>query len=475
MRGGDSMAAAAARRTAVLLGVVAVAGLLCLGGLQRDGQSVELAQLSQPDELEPVTNCRFDPKLGTTNCHSSRLYFNGCSDPGCTTLTGVQQEPYAQAYSGRVMYTAQQAKLRGVDPSEGKDGHIEDTVTLGEMYPGVSGANSAEPAPADAEPASFEPDTSQADEDSNAVLYFPTKFNPATAPEEAIQEAGGVSQLEENVAQLAEALSSNTLSLQRLLNKQKEMSGDWGDIQARSKQLHAVRGPPGGPGPVGLRGPAGERGPEGTVGPPGSPGPPGRSIEGPAGFPGPEGDPEYEEDEAGGEEASEEGGEEASEEGGEEGGEEGSEKAAKAHQAPTLYQGSRRPSPYLGKATEPEDNRAWARAKQGMSFAKWQAQQARSHVADTASHLRALGDEISGQQLKNSVLKTFTHQILNKIQPAVKHTVRASGTALQRPKTVKHPLPNAKPSVFAPLLNGVKYILQAVPAGQAPPPGAVPA
>eukprot|EP00960_Hanusia_phi_P069566 767125-Hanusia_phi.AAC.2 len=196
-----------------------------------------LDTLDHPEPLEPVSNCVFDSTLGTTHCHSGRLYFNGCTTPGCTSVTGVQQQEYAQEYSGNKLYTDSQAKTLGVNPGEGRDGQIYDTVTLGEMF-------------------HHPPDsTEQYDDPSSAVLYFPTHFDPRTAPSQEVKRAGGIGNLEENVAALAEALSSNTISLQRLLDKQRYMKQDWKSIAVRAKGLHAVRGPRGAPGEMGLPGP----------------------------------------------------------------------------------------------------------------------------------------------------------------------------------------------------------------------------
>ncbi|KAJ1474068.1 hypothetical protein T484DRAFT_1833752 [Baffinella frigidus] len=256
-----------------------------------NGERVALANLPAPEPLEPVTNCHFDRTTGATNCHSSRLYFNGCSTPGCTSITGVQQNPSAQHLSQAQLYSAQQARAFGLGPTAGTDGQIEDTVTLGDELPAPPGSEPAMPAPTD----------------THAVLYFPTHFDETNAPARAVQEAGGVTNLQEQVAQLAQALSSNTVSLQRMLNKQSNMAGDWGDISTgfprmldkqsnmagdwgdisqRAKALHAeprtFRAAPGhllaapgsfgpmglaGPfGPMGLAGPSGERGPPGTMG-----------------------------------------------------------------------------------------------------------------------------------------------------------------------------------------------------------------
>lgn len=148
-----------------------------------NGERVALANLPAPEPLEPVTNCHFDRTTGATNCHSSRLYFNGCSTPGCTSITGVQQNPSAQHLSQAQLYSAQQARAFGLGPTAGTDGQIEDTVTLGDELPAPPGSEPAMPAPTD----------------THAVLYFPTHFDETNAPARAVQEAGGVTNLQEQV------------------------------------------------------------------------------------------------------------------------------------------------------------------------------------------------------------------------------------------------------------------------------------
>jgi hypothetical protein len=65
------------------------------------------------------------------------------------------------------------------DNTQGLDGHIEDEITLGKSLP---------PLPAAPPP-----------EEPSVVLYFPTKFDPATAPPDAVQQAGGMDNLMEQV------------------------------------------------------------------------------------------------------------------------------------------------------------------------------------------------------------------------------------------------------------------------------------
>jgi hypothetical protein len=67
----------------------------------------------------------------------------------------------------------------GLDNTVGLDGHIEDSITLGKSLPPLPAAPPAE--------------------EPSVVLYFPTHFDPATAPPDAVQQAGGVDNLEEQV------------------------------------------------------------------------------------------------------------------------------------------------------------------------------------------------------------------------------------------------------------------------------------
>eukprot|EP00291_Cryptomonas_curvata_P017019 CAMPEP_0172169890 /NCGR_PEP_ID=MMETSP1050-20130122/10962_1 /TAXON_ID=233186 /ORGANISM="Cryptomonas curvata, Strain CCAP979/52" /LENGTH=219 /DNA_ID=CAMNT_0012841009 /DNA_START=72 /DNA_END=728 /DNA_ORIENTATION=- len=182
--------------------------------------------LNQPEHLEPVSNCVFDPVLGATHCHTGRLYFNGCSTPGCTTVTGVQEQPYAQTYSGDKMYTGDQADAYGIDSSKGEDGHIIDSVTLANPMP-------YRPPPLP-KPSRRRP----------ALLEFPNRFNLSTAPEEAVRAAGGISNLQAEVDQLATALSSNTFSLLRIRRQQAALQHDWEAVSDRFGRLQAVAGPP---------------------------------------------------------------------------------------------------------------------------------------------------------------------------------------------------------------------------------------
>ena len=123
--------AAASAVAATVLG----ACLLALSLAPRPRRREMLKSLAVATPLEPVSNCHFDPALGTTNCHSSRLYFNGCMTPGCTGVTGVQEQRHAQAYSGNVLYSRRQADAYGIDSSEGKDGQISDVRTLASSGP----------------------------------------------------------------------------------------------------------------------------------------------------------------------------------------------------------------------------------------------------------------------------------------------------------------------------------------------------
>jgi len=365
-----------------------------------------LETLDHPEPLEPVSNCVFDPTLGTTHCHSGRLYFNGCTTPGCTSVTGVQQQEYSQEYSGKQMYTRQQAKTLGVDPSEGRDGQIYDTVTLGEMFHHPQAAEE------------------RYDDPSSAVLYFPTHFDPRTAPPEEVKRAGGIGNLEENVAALAEALSSNTISLQRLLDKQRYMKQDWKSVTVRAKGLHAVRGPRGPPGLMGLPGPAGERGVPGTMGPPGFPGLPGENVEGPPGPPGAE-DEETEEEPKEEEQVDSE------------------ETEGTEAKGPARIQ----------------LHRQYVMGKEHVHAIQSQAKRS---VESTAQKLRDLQDDIDRISARNSVLNHFTKHILKTIKPAVR--------APHPP-----PSPHEDSTTDSPLARGVQYILQYIPFGQPVPHGAIPA
>jgi hypothetical protein len=131
------------------------------------------------------------------------------------------------------------------------------------------------------------------------VLYFPTSFDPSTAPPDAVKQAGGIDNLMDQVGQLAQALSSNTVSLQRLTNEQQRLDGDWKYVKDRASNLHARVGPRGRDGPPGMPGIQGPRGETGTVGPIGWPGKPGLSLQGPVGRRGRQGD-EVAEEAAGG-------------------------------------------------------------------------------------------------------------------------------------------------------------------------------
>ena len=93
----------------VLMAFVSVAA--CCSSLLLSFWDFKDALLANPEPLEPVSNCVFDPVLGATHCHTGRLYFNGCSTPGCTTVTGVQEQPYAQTYSGNKLYTEEQVTV----------------------------------------------------------------------------------------------------------------------------------------------------------------------------------------------------------------------------------------------------------------------------------------------------------------------------------------------------------------------------
>lgn len=375
-------------RAAVLqLSLFAVVAIVWLGAEARHRSQVVLAQLDSPQPLEPVDNCVFDPSLGTTNCDSARLYFNGCSTPGCTSVTGVQQQPHALDFSHNIMYSKAQAQVLGVNPAEGRDGQIEDTVTLGKELP-------------DVQPELKEPE----DDDSakKAVLYFPTHFESTTAPEWAIKAVGGTTNLEEKVAALAEALSANTIGLQRMLEKEAGMRKDWAMLKRRASLLHAIRGPRGPPGPDGMAGPAGERGPEGTEGPPGFWGSPGKGLEGPQGPQGPEGPvvpagalpPE---DSRGA-------------------------TLQVGHQLAPLYrddkgEGYGAPFPYQ----EPAGYQARG-TQAGPTLGEWQA--AKQRVAGTVSGLKKLREEIEGMTSQHSVLQSFTDRVLRAAQPSARQAAR---------------------------------------------------
>ena len=133
------------------------------------------------------------------------------------------------------------------------------------------------------------------------MLYFPTSFDPSTAPPDAVKQAGGIDNLMDQVGQLAQALSSNTVSLQRLTNEQQRLDGDWKYVKDRASNLHARVGPRGRDGPPGMPGIQGPRGETGTVGPIGWPGKPGLSLQGPVGRQGRQGDEVAEEAGGGGE------------------------------------------------------------------------------------------------------------------------------------------------------------------------------
>jgi len=433
-----------------LRGVVAAAATLCFGCLlvltlmvQQGAQPPwrpELKSLAKAEPLEPVGNCHFDPVLGTTNCHSSRLYFNGCTSAGCTGVTGVQEQPHAQTYSGNMMYTQQQQQILGLDSSEGRDGQIVDRETLGTIgedmpAPDTDGTAtlgetlpSSAPSPA---PLAFDR--------RNAVLYFPTHFKPESAPQEAVQQAGGVSNLQEKIASLAEALSSNTMSLQRMLDKQKDMNADWSQIDARAKMLHAVRGPRGPPGTQGLQGPSGERGPPGTRGPPGFQGEHGEELRGPQGPPGMEGEvvpitPEAQSD---------------------------------ADQTLRMYpEGYGVPTAVYesGREDQPGTSR-------GISFSKFikdQHSNAEASVQKTRSVLHDLQRQITTAQSKNSILRSYTKSLLKTVQPAV-HAPSSLRTGKGK---LEHSLAS---SVTNPVIDGVHYVLQMFPAGSKLPKGAIPA
>lgn len=375
-------------KLAVLTATVCLAATVCLlAGTGGDSRRVSLATLPSPQPLEPVSNCNFDPTTGTTNCQSSRLYFNGCSTPGCTSITGVQQNPAAQTYSGKQLYTAQQAAAYGLDYTAGTDGQIEDTITLGDALPSPPGSQPAPPEPTD----------------THAVLYFPTHFDENNVPARAVREAGGVTNLQEQVAQLAQALSSNTVSLQRLMDKQSNMAGDWQDITARARALHAVRGPRGPPGPMGLNGPPGERGPPGTMGQQGEPGNGGITIQGPAGQMGPAGPP----------------------------GESAAQIMAQSQQMRQYPEGYGVPDVPHQAAARPGDRPDGRRYENGPSLGEFidgQQEATRARVAHTQAQLHNLSEDIDRVQVKNHVLHTFTKALLHTTKRADKRPSKLSFT-----------------------------------------------
>jgi len=394
----------------------------------------ELKTLASAEPLEPVGNCHFDPVLGTTNCHSSRLYFNGCTAPGCTVVTGVQEQPHAQMYSGKAMYTQQQQQMFDIDSSQGKDGQIMDVQTLGSTgedmpVPDEAGTATLGESFQSSAPAALPP----AFDRRNAVLYFPTHFTAETAPQEAIQQAGGVSNLQENISSLAEALSSNTMSLQRILDAQKNMNTDWSQIDARAKMLHAVRGPRGPPGQQGLEGPSGQRGPIGTRGPPGFEGERGEELRGPQGPPGMEGDVVPLMPEA----------------------------TSEAEQNLRMYpEGFGVPTAVYESGLEDP-----AGSRRGVSFSKFVKDQhanAEASVKRTKSVLHDLQQQITTAQSKNSILRSYTKDLLRTIKPAVK-------------PAPTHQQATIASSITNPVINGIHYVLQMFPAGTKLPSGAIPA
>lgn len=428
---------------AVSAATLAAAGLLLvLVGERSAVPRFELKSLAKAEPLEPVGNCHFDPVLGTTNCHSSRLYFNGCAASGCTGVTGVQEQPHAQKYSGNSLYTQQQQQMLGIDSSLGQDGQIMDVQTLGSTgedmpVPDTEGTEtlgesyqSSAPAPA---PPAFDR--------RNAVLYFPTHFQAETAPQEAIQQAGGVSNLQEKIASLAEALSSNTMSLQRMLDKQKNMHADWTQIQAQAKMLHAVRGPRGPPGQPGLQGPSGERGPTGTLGPPGFPGKRGEELRGPQGPPGMEGDvvpivPE------------------------------GAQSKVLISPEGMYPEGFGVPPAVRESGfEEPRDAGVQSFGK----FVKEQHANAEASVRDTSSMLRNLQRQIATAQSKNAILHTYTKSLLKTVKPVVRWRITNSHSLATQAQA------EISSAVTNPVINGVHYVLQMFPAGTKLPQGAIPA
>ena len=441
---------AASAIAATLLG----ACLLALSLAPRPRRREMLKSLAVATPLEPVSNCHFDPALGTTNCHSSRLYFNGCMTPGCTGVTGVQEQRHAQAYSGNVLYSRRQADAYGIDSSEGKDGQISDVRTLASSGEGMPAAETPEergeeePAVSNAGTATLgeqfpEQDSAPAPpafDRTNAVLYFPTHFEPGSAPQRAVKEAGGVSNLQEKISSLAEALSSNTMSLQRLLDKQQNLNADWSQIDARAKMLHAVRGPRGPPGERGLPGPPGERGPTGTMGPPGFPGPPGLSLRGPQGLPGGEGDviPVTEHTETGKTEA----------------------ETQHLSTGEGTGEGFGIPTPVRESGyEEPRDTDKVTLA----TYLHNHGDKASAHVRRTRDVLHNLQGQIEKVQSKNSILRSYTKSLLKLVKPVV-----------HRP-SAQPALAAIAPSVVSPIINGVHYVLESFPAGTKLPQGAIPA
>jgi hypothetical protein len=416
--------------TAVSLSLVFLMTLVLMASRSQAPARLDLTSLPTAEPLEPVGNCRFDPVLGTTNCHSSRLYFNGCVTPGCTGVTGVQVQPHAQHYSGNMMYTKEQQQALAIDSSAGTDGQIRDVQTLasaGEDMPmpdTVGTTTMAEAFPTSA-PAPAPPAFDRRD----AVLYFPTHFTPETAPKEAIEQAGGVSNLQEKIASLAEALSSNTMSLQRMLDKQRNMNADWSQIQARAKMLHAVRGPRGPPGQQGLQGPSGERGPPGTGGPPGFEGRKGEELEGPQGPPGAEGElVSVMSQEAG----------------------------QNLHMFP---EGIGVPTAVYESGFEGPDREHGNGDVSLAKYIKDQQKNTRASVRNTRDVLHDLQQQIVSAQGKNSILRSYTKSLLKTIKPAV------------------HPPPQATiaATITNPVINGIHYVLQMFPPGTKLPQGAIPA
>eukprot|EP00292_Cryptomonas_paramecium_P018443 CAMPEP_0113697768 /NCGR_PEP_ID=MMETSP0038_2-20120614/22321_1 /TAXON_ID=2898 /ORGANISM="Cryptomonas paramecium" /LENGTH=118 /DNA_ID=CAMNT_0000620823 /DNA_START=248 /DNA_END=600 /DNA_ORIENTATION=- /assembly_acc=CAM_ASM_000170 len=117
------------------------------------------------------------------------------------------------------MYTGDQAQAFGVDLSKANDGQIYDVVTL---------ANPLKPKPKVAAPPRA------------VVLQFPTNFDVSTAPEDAVRAAGGISNLQTQISQLATALQSNTISLLRLRQQQGGLAKDWHAVKRRFAGLQAV-------------------------------------------------------------------------------------------------------------------------------------------------------------------------------------------------------------------------------------------
>ena len=421
-----------------------------------------LKSLTSAQPLEPVSNCRFDPALGTTSCHSSRLYFNGCMTSGCTSVTGVQEQSHAQDYSGNMMYTKQQQQMLGVDSSEGQDGQISDVQTLGSSGEGMPAVEDGEEETApdtagtvtlgERYPAQEDHPVAPTFDRRDAVLFFPTRFATDSAPKAAVQAAGGVSNLQEKIASLAEALSSNTMSLQRMLDKQKSMNADWAQIDARAKMLHAVRGPRGPPGPQGLQGPSGERGAPGTPGPPGFQGPAGREVRGPRGPPGPEGDV-------------------VPLTGGVKGLEEGDEGSTLR-----MYpEGFGAPMPTRESGLE--EGRGGRALTLGAYFKDGKALGMGRERAGTAARVRSthddlheLEDQITRVQSKNSILRSYTKSLLRVVKPAVQEQEQRQGQAGAGAAAVAMSVPA---SVMTPIINGMHYVLAMLPAGSKVPKGAI--